>query len=754
MTKNKLTRLTSVIAISIFATPAAAQDVSPPQASPDEGAPDGDIVVTANRVQTFASKTPLSLTALSGDQLIERGVTNPTQLNGLLPNTSLVRGDGLQITIRGVTSNDGSEKGDPSAAFLLNGIYLARPQSQEVSFFDVQRVEVLRGPQGTLYGRNTTAGVVNVITHDPEFNLGARADVSYESFNHVNATGMVNIPLSDTFAVRAAVNYDRSDSYAINGASDGYSYDPFKENFSSRLTALWKPIDAISLKIIGDYSTMKGTTISSASTENFFDPTAPLSDPTTLTAVRPIYVGGSSRDLRVNNSAQLIRPFRDDREYGISGELNVGLSRGLALTYLGSYRDSDRNNQATGFGIGFTAPGQKYWQMSHEVRLAYDKGPLQVQVGGYYFKEKSSIVATFLNPVAFGFPDYVTGLSFVQNPTIAINKSVFGQANLEIFPNVRLTAGARYSNDRKSRQGITLILLDPSQGVPGNSILSAINDASRTFSRTTWRAGLDYDSPIGLFYASVATGYKAGGFNDGCAIGSGDFCSFTEDELYYKPETLTAYEAGVKLRFADNAVRLNASIFHYDYKGLQVTQSGAFASCGVCQLTQNAAAAQIDGIELEFIAQPVRGLRFRAGLDLLDARYERFTPGVLTSDLPIFVNFSGHHLPRSPSSVVTVGMDYTYPLSSGASIVARVNTRMSAKYYLTDTANLIDYYQPSYTKTDLSITYNAPDNTFYLGAYVENLEDNIVITNANFGFDGQSQFLDPRKFGVRVGVKF
>lgn len=161
--------IAAISTAALAAVPAAAQTPGEPPAAEDDAAeeeiPSGEIVVTASRFESLASKTPVALTAITGEGLLSQGIVNPTGLAEVVPNLHIDRANGgLQITIRGVTSTDTTEKGDPSAAFLLDGIYIARPQAQEVSFYDIQRIEVLRGPQGTLYGRNTTAGLINVIT--------------------------------------------------------------------------------------------------------------------------------------------------------------------------------------------------------------------------------------------------------------------------------------------------------------------------------------------------------------------------------------------------------------------------------------------------------------------------------------------------------------------------------------------------------------------------------------------------------------
>uniref|UniRef100_UPI0035BC8F27 TonB-dependent receptor plug domain-containing protein n=1 Tax=Sphingomonas sp. TaxID=28214 RepID=UPI0035BC8F27 len=176
-------------------------EARPQELQEDAAAAQGDIVVTAQRTSSLASKTPIALSAIDGDALRSQGVTNPTRLEEQVPNLSIVRNQGLQITIRGVSSSDNSEKGDPSAAFLLDGVYLARPQAQEVSFFDVARVEVLRGPQGTLYGRNTTAGLINVITNRPASEFQAAGNLIYGNYDTVQGDAMINLPISDLLAL-------------------------------------------------------------------------------------------------------------------------------------------------------------------------------------------------------------------------------------------------------------------------------------------------------------------------------------------------------------------------------------------------------------------------------------------------------------------------------------------------------------------------------------------------------------------------
>ena len=713
------------------------------QAGGTADVPEGEIIVTATRNETLASKTPVALTAVSGAALTAAGVTNPTTLAEQVPNLSIDRNNGLQITIRGVTSSDNTEKGDPSAAFMVDGIYIARPQAQEVSFFDLQRVEVLRGPQGTLFGRNTTAGLVNVITNKPELGkFSGSLDASYGNFDTRQITGVLNIPVSDAVAIRAAANYDRRDSYLVRGPAFTTPLDPFKKNLSGRLSALFDLGDG-ELLIRGDYSSIKGNPFNFLPTGNFY---RTFETP----GVEPIYNGTSKTadQLRTINAPVNTPLNADNSTWGVMADFSYNLGP-VTLNYLGSYREfKRRENGASLLSFGGAIPSNTvgdYWQNSQEIRFSVGDGPLKAQAGLYYFKERSGIRGLFfgvLSPTP-GTPGYVYG--FPQDPTIAESWAGFGQATYAVASNFRLTAGIRYSHDKKSRDGATIACGTPACDQPGDS--ATPNIAAASFSKVTWRLGADFDlNDRTLLYGVVSTGYKAGGFNDGCATGTGPTCGLLASELYYEPETLTSYEAGIKTRFLDNAVRLNASAFHYDYKNIQLNQ---VATCGAgpCTRISNAAAAKVDGVELEGVITPAPSSKVDFSMAWLNARYDDY-------QLTPTVNFAGRKLDRSPSVVVTAGYTHSFELANGANIQAGVRTRVSDDFKLAALGTQTQFRVPGYTKTDVLISYNAPGDRWYVQGFAKNLENNIVLSTATNGFFGFSQISDPRTYGARAGVKF
>ncbi|HET6522876.1 TonB-dependent receptor [Sphingopyxis sp.] len=703
----------------------------------------GDIIVTAQRTETLASKTPVAITALSGDTLRAAGVTNPTELQNLVPNFSMVRGDGLQITIRGITSSDTTEKGDPSAAFLLDGIYIARPQAQEVSFFDIGRIEVLRGPQGTLYGRNTTAGVVNVISNRPKDEFEAAANATVANFDTRQADGMINVPVSDLLSLRFAGSYDRRDSYLIAPEGETTKDNPFKDNLSGRGQALFTFLPDMSLLLRAEYSRMRGISLSDTLNGHYY---ASL-DPADPGYADQRYIGHqfSSGELRERQSPN-IAPRTRNHSLVLSGEYVWDFGP-MTLTYLGAYQKFRRNDVTS---LGGIASGAKadYRQTSHELRFATNNiDRLTLQFGGYFFDEKAKIDAYALD--IFGIPFN----RFYQNPVKSQNYAAFGQATYEVMDGLRLTLGGRYSHDKKSRVGTTFFQQSPV--FDPDTDLALANSAAISSSKFTWRAGLDHDlNERTLIYGSVATGYKAGGFTDGCLDGTttnGVVCNqpVPADLLFYKPETLKAYEVGVKTRMLDNAIRLNASAFYYDYTNMQLS-TFKVVNNAVLFVIANASSSTVKGIEVEANIVPSSRNRVDLSFNYLDAKFDKYFPLGEGSE----PDFAGRPLDRSPKVTASASYTYTYPFINGANLAFNVRTRLSDSYVLSSYATGQQFRQPSYTQSDASLRYSALDDRWYAEVFVKNIENEIVVTNVvNFAGVAVTPG-DPRTYGARMGFRF
>lgn len=705
------------------------------------------IVITATREETLASKTPMSVTAISGPALISGGVTDTTTLDDLVPSLSIDRViSGVQATIRGVTSSDVSEKGDPSVAFMLDGIYIARATAEEVSLFDLARVEVLRGPQGTLYGRNSTGGVVNVISHNPELGqLGGSIDATYGNFNTREVTGTINVPVGERIALRAAINYDHRDNFVTAGPGWKTPLDPFKDTISVRLCARFD-LAAGQLLLRSDYSRLGGVPLSVVTLGNFYSGyLIPNLAPT------PVYVGSSRspQTLRTLNSSFAGALDRADDTWGVTADFGYELGA-IRVNYLGSYRQFNTDEQSAsvlGF-LPFSTPNRyeaNQFQTSHELRVSNrDEGALRVQGGLYYFRETSEFSRYFFNqpgvdPV-FGFA------SDPRNPVEAESWAGFAQATYSMTDRFRLTGGTRYTDDKKSQTTYQVDCSTPACNAPGDT--QSPNIAKLADSKTTWRAGLDFDaSQATLLYAVYSTGYKAGGFNDGCVIGVASGCTSTASDLYYRPETLTSSELGVKMQTAGKAASANLAAFHYDYANLQL---GRLSADGKNFLTTNAAAAKVDGVELEGILTPSRSDRMDLSVSWLNAHYTNYDAGS-------GINWAGKKLDRSPDLQALAGYVHTFRLRTAASVEIGVHTHLSDSYQLSST-NLVNipvqFRVPRYTKTNLRLRYVAPDDEWYVEAFGKNLENSINITYISANFLQNVQFSDPRSYGMRAGLKF
>ncbi|WP_236711296.1 TonB-dependent receptor [Novosphingobium barchaimii] len=711
-------------------TPAIAQDTAADEAVDTSN----DIVVTAQRKPELLSKAALSISAVTGNDLKAAGVVDATSLTIAVPTVKIDQANGLQITIRGVSSADGTEKGDPSAAFMLNGVYLARQQSLSGAFFDLDRIEVLRGPQGTLYGRNATAGVVNVLTKRPTDKFEGAINGEIGNYGTYRTDAMLNIPVSDNFSLRAAGAYNKHDSFLVAAPGVTSRLGQDQDEYAARLSAELKfgGEGQGNLLLVGDYAHQGGAGPQGVRLANFYSGFA---------TTRPLYLAPSSAEARTVDYAIVSDPYQDNKIYGVTGELNWDFGP-VNLTYLGSYRVFDRDSRSTYISANSGRFAEQYVSgksaaNSQELRLATSgDGPLEAVAGLYYFREH----ATHMNTVLHDYVGYAL-YAFLQNPVNSESKAVFGQATYHLTDTLRVTGGVRYSKDLKSRDGVTIFNRTSQVLDPNTYTVASVNDAKRSFSKVTWKAGVEYDvSKSILFYANAATGYKAGGFNDGCRSGS-DACTspVADDALYYKPEELNSYEAGIKGRFLGNAVTFSAAGFYYDYTNMQLSSPGPLG-----QTTLNAGKAKIKGVETSATITPSSRNRFDISFNYLDAYYTEYRPTAA-------LDFAGKSLDNAPKWVVGAGYTYTAPLGNGGDLSAHVDTRLSDDYVLTNFANGTQFRNPSTTKTNATLTYNAPENRWFVQAFVKNAEN--TITFSGYG-SGRVYVSEPRLYGARAGVRF
>lgn len=709
-----------------------------------------EVLVTAQRIAAPESRTPVAMSVLTAEQLDKLGIDNAAAIGKRLPNVHLDGApDGLRITIRGVSNSDVTEKGDPSAAFMMDGIYIARPQAQTLGFLDVDRIEVLRGPQGTLYGRNTTAGVVNVISNTPIQRWEGAASLALGNFHSRVANGMLNLPVNDMLALRAAVALSKHDSTLRNGQGTGYELGQDRDDRAARLSAKLALGKSASLLLRYEHATQNGNIDNIVPDTNFYKG---------VETGRPTWYDAGTNERLTNN----FKPFNTKLEQGYNHKSTDSLGAELSwnlgpvtLDYLGSHRKNEHDFLANFYyrvqptlAIGVH---ENFWgdqrQDSHELRLSTSgSGPLKAQGGLYYFREESHQLYVFRDLQLVKLPPYYV---FPHGPTSLRSKAAFGQLTYGVTPFLRATAGLRYTEDDKSRVGSTNF--QQAREFNAATDLKMLNDATLATHKTTWKLGAEVDlAPATMAYASIATGYKSGGFNDGCLAGSsalGIACpaviAVPAETLFYRPETLKSWEAGLKTRFWNKRASMNLAIFHYDYTNLQL--SGVAIVAGAPRfVTQNAGAASVKGLELDGQVRATPADSFTYGLTLLDAHYVSYRPNGL-------VSWAGEPLDRAPHSVLSLGWDHRFRLP-GAALTAGISARRSAAYNISASSQLLQYRIPPRTASDLSLAYRPDGANWSLMAHVKNLENKVQpVTIDSFGMAAPS---DPRTFDIRFDYHF
>ncbi len=720
----------AVAAFGLYAQTANAQQTE--QAQLDE------VVVTAQRRSENLQNTPLTISAVTGEKLESQGIKTVVDLANQVPALQITSsGSGAaQIFLRGIGSTNTTEVGDPAVAYHIDGIYQARSTSVGALFYDVDRIEVLRGPQGTLYGRNATAGAINVITKQPKFDYEANGSVDVGNYGALTTSGMVNVPVSDTVAVRAAFQQSRHDGYVValnkgpgTGGNDRYDQD----DKSARVQLLWKPSDVLSVRLSTDYLHQGGA----GGGDNAYGVARATGDPWTCNCATNIY--------------------RNNKFFSAGGEVNWDLSF-ATLTYLTGYNFSrlDRSGENASTGAPNYFKGKDFtW--SHELRLGGKTGDLTWVAGLYRFTEDNNVdFRVFLATNSY--------LSFIQPQVTAKSWAAFGQGTYAVTDRLRLTGGLRYTEDQKGRNGGTYL----TNGAGAITSTVVINKADAKWDALNWKAGADFDlTDTSMLYANVATGYKAGGYYDGVGANT------------YQPEKITSYEAGVKNRFLDNRLQFNASAFLYDYQDFQVSAIGVIAGQNAT-VTLNADKAQVYGLEFETNLVITENDRLDATLGWLHAEYTDFVLPLgdafannsanatvascytanFSAAAPRSTDFSGCRMARTPEWTLNVAYQHTWALESGAKLTGRISSHY-------ETGKNLEYHgfaqnkQEGFTKTDLNLTYASSDDRWTLQGYVRNLEDENVRTasspNSTTGLanNGNGEFYaPPRTYGLRLGVTF
>ena len=749
MSNRLLTLLLTGTALGMVPSLAHAQD-SAPQATTTAGATEasqddpvelGEIVVTAQRREENLQRAAVSVTAVSGAQLATRGVTTAQQLTQVAPalQVSPAAGPYTVFTIRSVSNFGGNAFSDPAIAVNLAGVYLATPTAVQGLFYDLERVEVLKGPQGTLYGRNATGGAINILPQRAL--LGDRSalfNLEVGNFQRIAASGAVNLPIGENSALRGAFQILHRDGFFSDGTED-------ESGQAVRLSYRFEPSSAVTVDIIGDYTHQGGRGGGATVRKRCGTSVCFVGDPWTSLSDQPAAYAPLAPQSRTQ--------FIDSNYYGLAANVDVDTGFGT-LTLVPAYRKSDINYNSTQAGFQIIER-QKPEQVSMEARLASPDGQrLGWLIGGYYLHTNATARSNTESAAARTYSDQLINTS-------GETAAGFGQLTFAVTPAFRLTGGLRYTWERKTSDSERYTV----RNVPGPDPVipvvpvgppAFVVDQSLSFNAVTWRAGVEFDAgPRSLIYANVGTGFKAGGFFLG-----------PPGANTYAPEKVTAYTIGTKNRFFDNRLQLNAEAFLLDYKDQQLGYV-KLVPPAVVLVTENIGQVRTKGIELEAELLVTRTTRIGLQAQWLDAHvkklvYNTIAPPAATSQCRItgtVVDCSGLRALRSPEWVFAGNIEQSFPLASGDRIIASLFSRYESAREL-DIGYIPETRAGASTRTDAVLTYQLADSGLSVSAFVNNIEDKVVISNAtpnpSYSANGvvAATLRAPRTFGLRLSGKF
>lgn len=689
-----------------------------------------DIVVTAQKREESTARTALAISAFSGEQLRDAGVNSVRDLESVAPNVAITTvgpANSVMVAARGVYNADFNASGNPAVSTYIDGVYVGRTTGLGGALYDLGRVEVLRGPQGTLYGRNSTGGNINVLTAAPEPDFGAAASLAYGNYNDVKIEGMVNLPLTDILAVRGAFVLHRNDGYFDTLGTTDRNYQQ-ADDYGARVSVLFTPNDRFRWRVSADKFVTRGT-------PGYSIDTGPDGNPSDGLPVfeRPIPATAGPR----NDLDNLM----------IRSRMDFDVTDSLSIQYIAGYQEIDILAE-----YGLTATTYDGYRPEntdssfHEVNISYASGRLTNIAGGSYFNQNVRTGDRYRLPVFGLFSNTAVGkLSHGETESWGI----FDQASFAITDALKITAGIRYSSETANRDASQgsfcplslypdISLSGPDFFGPGCT-LSTNAATSGKWSSTTGKLNLEYQvSPFTFIYGGVTTGFKSGGLN-----------AATSTVGNYEPEDVVNYEAGIKHRDPDGRYSLNATAFFMDYTNIQ-----GYQFVGVTGETTNSGGAEIYGFELDGSWRPVQDGRFTAFVTYTHAEYTEYLNAVDQQTGVIYPDISGNTLPHAPEWTARIQYEHVFPLQNGGVITPKIFTYWQSRSFLRELNLPIDRVE-AYTRSGFNVSYEPPGGNWTIDVYSQNLEDNEVRNYALTALGRYfSDYNPPRTYGARVSYRY
>lgn len=620
-----------------------------------------EILVTAQRREERIQDIPVAISAFGSEQLERQGITDISAVAPRVPSFYFGSFGATrpQLYIRGIGTRSFDPGSESSVGVFVDDVYLGRASGSFASLRDVERIEVLRGPQGTLYGRNTIGGAINVITKSPTPNFEGQVEAGVSNYNGYNIFGAVGGPVTSngTVQFRVAAWRDYREGYLTN-LTTGTTFQGI-DNKGGRAKLAFEPSSAVRIELTAEYITDGDE----AAFAGFNRGSGPIVNP--LTGVRTpanpsaIFLGAAGRTPIVNpggNGGFVSRDPTLDREaqtYIARGEFDLGFA---SLTSITGYRklatDESRDLEGSSRSVLDQLGRERSKQFTQEFRLASDPdgalsfgGALDWVIGGYYYHDKSLRIDTFLLGIdsavraAAGTPATDVTIADFESDSYA----AFGQATLHIGDELDLTAGARYTRDEKRAiQSGTTTDAAPLIAVPFTVDNSAVYTSFDPRLVVTYKFTPDIN-----VYASYSTGFKSGGFQ---------YVPFAASQanVLFRPEGITTYEIGLKSEFMDRRVRFNLAAFKYDYTNLQVSRIVDLGGGVAASLIDNAASSKVKGVDVEIVLRPSDNFDVSVAYGYLDAKYDRYVASAVA-------DYSGTRLVRAPKHTINVGAEWRVP---------------------------------------------------------------------------------------------
>ncbi len=752
--------------------------------SPSQGV--AEVIVTAQHRSENLQKVPISITAVSGDVLARNNLTSLQDLSAIAP--SLVVSKSISyglapISIRGLggPAGGGSLFTDQPVAVYVDGVYVPALGQSVSDFLDVDGVQVLRGPQGTLYGRNSTAGAVLITSKRPSFDFGGEARASYGSFDASSLSAAVNIPLvKDVLALRIAAGHNGGGDWADNTV-DGRKFGG-ERSTTERVSLRYSPNNILTIDLIGDHS------------EGYSKPaTVPLST-ATLTYAGPtlgtVYVADPFQrradfDTALNDRKVQIVADQFTRTKSTDGTILAQLNLGtLKLNSITGVRDFTVTGaqDATPYTVpaavtNTNTSDQHQKSYSEELRLSYDHGPLRWTTGLFYFHQDTNAsidiialqggppVATSIGPFGPVFAGKPTGTSALFLASQSVDSyAAFVDATYDLTDKLSVTGGLRYSDDQKDAtiDNVVTTLTNTALAAP---VLSAASCPSPTesckanYDNISPRAVLNYKlTPNNLLYASFSKGFNSGGFNN---FGNVAVPTDPTNPLQDSSEKITSYEIGAKNEFFDRRWRLNLSAFVTDYDDLHIRQAVFTGGVSIVNVPK----AQVKGVELESVFAPIQGLTFTLNGSYLDGELQKGTLTELSSAVgPIVVgqnitvgseNIAGNALTRAPKFQGYAAANYRYPTPYGE-INATADIHGQTKtYFLETNQDVGQYVAAGWQEVDLRLALAGDGGRWEAAVYCKNVGDERYISQiVPFSGFPIATLNTPRSVGVSLSGKF